>query len=88
MAWRTPQALVRAAKRAGLPVDWSKVTGNPNVFQLTNVSDGTPRPPINIDGVDVVQTQQAPVAQYLAGATFLQPECAALGVVRGQDPDM
>lgn len=60
--------------------DWSKVTGNPNVFQLTNVSDGTPPPPINIDGVDVVQTQQAPVAQYLAGATFLQPECAALGV--------
>ena len=60
--------------------DWSKITGNPNTFQLTNVADGTPRPPINIEGIDVVQTQQAPVAQYLAGATFLEPQCAALAV--------
>ena len=60
--------------------DWTKINGNPNTFQLTNVADGSPRPPVNIEGVDVVQTQQAPVAQYLANATFLEPECAALGV--------
>lgn len=60
--------------------DWTKINGNPNTFQLTNVADGSPRPPVNIEGVDVVQTQQAPVAQYLANATFLEPECAALAV--------
>ena len=60
--------------------DWSKVTGNPSAFQLTNVADGTFRPPLNIGGVQIAQTQQAPVAQYLAGATFLEPGCAALAV--------
>ena len=60
--------------------DWSKVRGNPNTFQLTNVADGSPRPPIDVNGTLVTQTQQAPVAQYLAAATFLEPECAAVGV--------
>lgn len=59
--------------------DWTKTTGNPPPFQLTNVADGTPRPPITIDGNQVVQTQQTSVAQYLANATFLEPDCAAVG---------
>jgi iron complex outermembrane recepter protein len=58
--------------------DWTKTTGTPFAFQLTNVANGTPRPPLVVDGVPVVQTQQAPVAQYLANATFLDPRCAAL----------
>lgn len=58
--------------------DWTKTTGTPFAFQLTNVADGTPRPPLTVGGVPIVQTQQAPVAQYLAGATFLDPQCAAL----------
>ena len=58
--------------------DWSKTTGSPTNFQLTNVSDGTFRQPMVIDGKPVVVTQQAPVKQYLAGATFAQPACAAL----------
>lgn len=60
--------------------DWSKATGNPFAFQVTNVADGTPRPALNINGVQVSQTQQAPVAQYLARATFLEPQCAPLAV--------
>ena len=59
--------------------DWAKVSGNPYAFQLTNAANGAARPPINIDGKLVVQTQQTSVAQYLAGATFLEPGCAALG---------
>jgi iron complex outermembrane recepter protein len=60
--------------------DWTKTTGTPLAFQLTNVADGTPRPPLTVNGVQITQTQQAPVAQYLAGATFLDPQCAALAV--------
>ncbi len=60
--------------------DWTKIKGRPNRFQLTHVADGTPRPPLVVDGVAITQTQQAPVAQYLAAATFLEPQCAALGV--------
>ena len=59
--------------------DWAKVSGRAYAFQLTNVANGAVRPPVTIDGQQVVQTQQAPVAQYLAGATFLEPQCAALG---------
>ncbi|MDP4605210.1 MAG: TonB-dependent receptor [Erythrobacter sp.] len=58
--------------------DWTKTDGTPLAFQLTNVADGTPRPPLTVGGVPIVQTQQAPVAQYLAGATFADPRCAAL----------
>lgn len=60
--------------------DWAKVHSNPYAFQLTNTSNGAARPPLNVDGNLVVQTQQAPVAQYLAAATFLEPGCAALAV--------
>jgi len=60
--------------------DWSEIKGQPNTFQLTNVANGTARPPLNVNGVNIIQTQQAPVAQYLASATFLEPQCAALGV--------
>lgn len=60
--------------------DWTEVVGNPNRFQLTNVADGTPRPTVTADGIEIVQTQQAAVAQYLANANFLEPQCAALGV--------
>jgi len=59
--------------------DWSKTVGRPNAFQLTNVADGTPRAPLVLNGQPgIVQTQQAAVQQYLAGATFLNPACAAL----------
>ncbi len=60
--------------------DWTKSTGNPYAFQVTNVADATFRPPLTVNGVQISQTQQAPVAQYLAGATFLEPGCAALAV--------
>lgn len=58
--------------------DWSKITGAPTNFQLTNVADGTVRAPLVVDGQAVVVTQQAPVQQYLAGVTFANPACAAL----------
>ncbi|GFM28888.1 TonB-dependent receptor [Novosphingobium sp. PY1] len=58
--------------------DWSRINGTPQAFQLTNVADGTYRDPIIVDGQPVVATQQAPVAQYLAAATFADPDCAAL----------
>lgn len=60
--------------------DWSRTTGSPVNFQLTNVADGTIRPPMIVDGQPVVVTQQAPVAQYLAAATFANPACRALAV--------
>ncbi len=58
--------------------DWSKVQGTPMNFQLTHTANGTAIPNVTINGQAVVATQQAPVAQYLAAATFLQPGCAAL----------
>ena len=59
--------------------DWSKVTGTNYAFQLTNVADGTPLAPLVVNGQPAIPlTQQAPVRQYLAAATFLQPQCAAL----------
>lgn len=59
--------------------DWSKTTGRNVAFQLTNVANGTPRPPLVVNGQPgITQTQQAPVQQYLAGATFLDARCAAL----------
>lgn len=58
--------------------DWNRIKGTPLPFVLTNVADGTPNAPITIDGQQVLVTQQAPVAQYLAGATFADPSCAAL----------
>jgi len=59
--------------------DWSKTTGRNVAFQLTNVADGTFRAPLVVNGQPgITQTQQAPVQQYLAGATFLNPACAAL----------
>ncbi|MCL4672313.1 MAG: TonB-dependent receptor [Sphingomonadaceae bacterium] len=67
--------------------DWTKATGNPFAFQVTNIADGTPRPPVTVNGVQVAQTQQTSVAQYLAGATFLEPECAPLGVPTRQYRD-
>lgn len=60
--------------------DWSKIGGNPTAFQLTHTANGTFNPPQMVDGKPVVVSQQAPVAQYLAAATFLEPGCAALGV--------
>lgn len=60
--------------------DWTQTDGTPFAFQLTNVANGTPRPPLTVNGVQITQTQQAPVAQYLAGATFSDPRCAALAV--------
>lgn len=58
--------------------DYSKIDGITSAFQLTHVGDGTPRAPIFIDGERLVITQPAPVAPYLAGVTFTQPQCAAL----------
>ncbi|HET8611811.1 MAG TPA: TonB-dependent receptor [Sphingomonas sp.] len=58
--------------------DYSNVRGNSNSFQLLDVADGTPRPPVDVDGRSVPLMAQAPVAGYLAEATFLNPACAAL----------
>lgn len=59
--------------------DWSKTTGRNVAFQLTNVADGTARSPLVVNGqAGITQTQQAAVRQYLAGATFTNPACAAL----------
>ncbi len=58
--------------------DYSKIDGITPAFQLTHVGNGTPRTPIVIDGQRLVITQPAPVAPYLAGVTFTQPQCAAL----------
>ncbi|MBM3515372.1 MAG: TonB-dependent receptor [Alphaproteobacteria bacterium] len=58
--------------------DWSKTDGIAPAFQLTNTSNGAVRPPLVINGKAVRVTQPAPVAQYLAGATFLEAGCAAL----------
>jgi len=59
--------------------DWSKTVGRPNAFQLTNVADGTARPALVVNGQPgITQTQQAPVQQLLASATFLEAGCAAL----------
>ncbi|MEO0030309.1 MAG: hypothetical protein RIS94_67 [Pseudomonadota bacterium] len=77
---------VRAAARADLGAtgsiqyifDWSRTAATPTNFQLTNTADGSYRAPLVVDGEPVVMTQQAPVSQYLAGVTFLDPACAAL----------
>lgn len=59
--------------------DWSKTRARAFAFQLTNASDGTFRAPLVVDGQPAITlTQQAPVQQYLAAATFLEPGCAAL----------
>ncbi|MFM2301153.1 MAG: hypothetical protein RLZZ84_889 [Pseudomonadota bacterium] len=58
--------------------DWSKTTGSPVNFQLTNTADGSIRAPMIVDGQPVVVTQQAAVQQYLARATFANAACAAL----------
>ncbi|TCM14706.1 iron complex outermembrane receptor protein [Novosphingobium sp. PhB165] len=79
---------VRAAARVELGetgsiqyiFDWTRIDGSPQAFQLTNVADGTYNPPVDVNGQSVVVVQQAPVAQYLAAATFTDPECAALAV--------
>lgn len=75
----------RAAARAELGgtgsfqyiFDWTKTRGSPVNFQLTNVADGTPRS-LSVGGVPLTVSQQAPVSQYLASATFAQPACRAL----------
>jgi len=59
-------------------LDYSKISGSPMNFQLTNVSNGAYNAPVTINGQQVTATQQAPVAQFLAGATFANPACAAL----------
>ncbi|MFD1958073.1 TonB-dependent receptor domain-containing protein [Novosphingobium panipatense] len=57
------------------------MSGSPMAFQLTNVSDGTPRN-IVVDGQQLVVTQPAPVEQYLQSATFANADCAALAEPR------
>lgn len=60
-------------------IDYSHNEVHSPAFQLTNVSDGTARPPLVVNGqAGITQTQPAPVQQYLASATFLDPACAAL----------
>lgn len=57
--------------------DWTKSSGTPSAFQLTNTGDGTLRS-LSVNGQPLVVTQPAAVTQYLAAATFAQPECRAL----------
>ncbi|QPI74950.1 TonB-dependent receptor [Sphingobium sp. Cam5-1] len=91
---RDPGARKSDAFRAGAKIDlggtgsiqyvfdWNRIKGTPLPFILTHVADGTPIAPITVDGRQALVTQQAPVAQYLAGATFADPECAALATPR------
>lgn len=58
--------------------DWSRTDSSPINFQLTNTASGAANPPVTIGGVPVRTTQQAPVAPFLAGVSFLDPRCAAL----------
>lgn len=59
--------------------DQSTTSGTAYAFQLTNVANGTARPPLSVNGQPgITVTQQAPVQQLLAGVTFLDPRCAAL----------
>ncbi|MEY4720514.1 MAG: hypothetical protein RIQ46_239 [Pseudomonadota bacterium] len=59
--------------------DWTKNrVANPH-FQLTNVANGAPRS-LSVNGKPLVVTQQAPVSQYLAAATFAQAACRPLAV--------
>lgn len=58
--------------------DQAKVVARTTPFQLTNVSDGAFRAPI----LGVQATQPAPVQQYLASVTFLEPGCATVGAPR------
>ena len=58
--------------------DYTRIVGHVSPFQLTNVADGSFRPPI----LGVSAVQQAPVQQYLAGVTFTDPQCAALAAPR------
>ncbi|MBB4614079.1 TonB-dependent receptor [Novosphingobium taihuense] len=58
--------------------DWSRTDASPINFQLTNVAPGGVRPPVTVNGVPVVVTQQAPVAPFLQTVNFLDPRCAAL----------
>lgn len=67
--------------------DYADVRATPPSFQLTNVATGAPNPPVVVNGVPLVATQQAPVAGYLASATFLEPGCAALATPTRQFRD-
>ena len=58
--------------------DYSNLRGTGPAFQLTNVADGSPRPPVSVDGLVVPLTTQAPVGGYLNAVTFVEPRCAAL----------
>ncbi len=57
--------------------DWTRNRGSPIAFQLTNTANGTPRS-LSVNGQSLVVTQPAPVAQYLAAASFSQAACKAL----------
>lgn len=80
----------RAAARAELGgtgsiqyiFDWTKIRSTPHVFQLTNIADGTRLAPISVNGETIVVTQPTNVAALLSGATFANPECAALAAPR------
>ena len=58
--------------------DYSNVRGNSNSFQLLDTANGTPLPPVVVNGLSVPLTTQAPVAGYLNEVAFQQPGCAAL----------
>ncbi len=59
--------------------DWSNVTGRAAAFQLTNTSNAGLRPPLDVNGTLVAQTQQqGSTAGFLPQAIFLQAGCAAL----------
>ncbi|MFT3975585.1 MAG: TonB-dependent receptor [Sphingomonas bacterium] len=58
--------------------DYSNVRGNSYSFQMINASDGSAMPPVQVDGLSVPLTPQAPVTGYLNEVTFANPACAAL----------
>ncbi|WP_340586975.1 TonB-dependent receptor [Erythrobacter alti] len=55
--------------------DWTDIEGTPYAAQLSGVGDGAFRPNITVDGNEFSQVQPAPVGQYLANSTILEPGC-------------
>lgn len=53
--------------------DWTKTTGVPMPLQLVAVGDGTPDPTVFVPGF--VNVTPAPVQQYLAQSTIVEPGC-------------
>jgi iron complex outermembrane receptor protein len=48
--------------------DWTRLTGVPAASQIVAAGDGTPRPPVTVNGVSFAPVQPAPVSLWLANS--------------------